>query len=173
MRDLEWINCFLPESQTPSFSRGRGLSDSHTEGDSGFSRGYSESMIHIATCRRNMRLHEEDRRFQMHFLSHWPGSTAYSTTLFGFQPGSCYVAKAGLRFKVLCFCLPSAWTSGGSPHPIHISSPKRARRPQPASHPWTRLHVLSLGWPLAQAVPTDKCSKCLNSDSCSQASVAD
>lgn len=31
-----------------------------------------------------MRLHEEDRRFQMHSPSHWPGSTVYSSTFFCF-----------------------------------------------------------------------------------------
>lgn len=90
VRDLELINCFLPESQTPSFLRGRGFSGSHMEGDSGFSRDYSELIIHISTCRRNTRLHEEDKRLQMHFPSHWPGSIAYSST-FG-----CFVFRRDL-----------------------------------------------------------------------------
>lgn len=90
VRDLELINCVLPESQTPLFPRGRGFSGSHTEGDSGFSRDYSELMIRISTYRRNTRLHEEDKRIQMHFPSYWPGSIAYSSTF------CCFVFRQDL-----------------------------------------------------------------------------
>lgn len=124
-----------------------------------------------------MRLHEEDRRFQMHFPSHWPGSTAYSSTFFCFvlfSDGILLYSQGWPQIQGPLLLPPGVLGLQVGHHtPTHISSQKRARRPQPASHPWTRPHALSLGWPLAQAVPTDKCSKCLNNDSCSQASVAD